>query len=152
MLDLAGHRVGLYRVEGTFHALADRCPHRGAPLCAGRVATPIEAGPARPRRSAAPHSILRCPWHKWEFEIATGRSLVDDKLRVRRYAVRVDGDEVVVSLDHRHDAATATSSSSAAASPGLRRRGRFATATSSCSKRATGSADASARSAAATTG
>ena len=99
MLDVAGHRIGLYRIDDSFHALADRCPHRGAPLCAGRVATPIEAGP-NGLTLGRPHSILRCPWHKWEFEIATGRSLVDDKLRVRRYAVHVDGDEVVVTLDH----------------------------------------------------
>jgi nitrite reductase/ring-hydroxylating ferredoxin subunit len=47
----------------------------------------------------AANSIVRCPWHKWEFEIATGRSLVDPRLRVRRYAVRVDGDDLVVTLD-----------------------------------------------------
>ena len=47
----------------------------------------------------ARQSIVRCPWHKWEFEIATGRSLVDDRLRVRQYAVRVDGEQVVVTLD-----------------------------------------------------
>jgi 3-phenylpropionate/trans-cinnamate dioxygenase ferredoxin subunit len=41
---------------------------------------------------------VRCPWHKWEFDIATGRSLVDARLRVRRYAVRIDGGEVVVTL------------------------------------------------------
>ena len=99
MLDLAGHRVGLFRVGGSLHALADRCPHRGAPLCSGRIATPIEAGADGVTLGRA-HSILRCPWHKWEFDIATGRSLVDDKLRARRYAVRLDGDEVVVSLDH----------------------------------------------------
>lgn len=99
MLDVGGHRVGLFRVEGTLHALADRCPHRGAPLCAGKVATPIEAGPSGLQLGRA-HSIVRCPWHKWEFDIATGRALVDDKLRVRRYAVRLDGDDVVVSLDH----------------------------------------------------
>ena len=99
MLDLAGHRVGLYRVNGAYHALADRCPHRGAPLCGGRIATPIEAGPGG-LTLGAPHSIVRCPWHKWEFEIATGKSLVDDKLRVRCYAVRLEGDEVVVTLDH----------------------------------------------------
>jgi nitrite reductase/ring-hydroxylating ferredoxin subunit len=98
MLDLGGHRVGLYRVEGTLHALADRCPHRGAPLCAGRIATPVAAG-ADGLELGRPHSIVRCPWHKWEFDITTGRSLVDAKLRVRRYAVRIDGDEVVVTLD-----------------------------------------------------
>ncbi len=99
ILDLAGHRVGLFRVEGTLHALADRCPHRGAPLCAGKVATPIEAGPTG-LELGRPHSIVRCPWHKWEFEIATGRALADAKLRVRRYAVHLDGDEVVVTMDH----------------------------------------------------
>ena len=76
MLDLGEHRVGLYRVEGTLHALADRCPHRGAPLCAGRIATPVEAG-ADGLELGRPHSIVRCPWHKWEFDITTGRSLVD---------------------------------------------------------------------------
>ena len=99
MLDLGGHRVGLYRVEGTLYALANRCPHRGAPLCAGRIATPIETGTTGLRLGPA-HSIVRCPWHKWEFEIATGRALADAKLRVRRYAGRLDGDEVVVTVDH----------------------------------------------------
>jgi nitrite reductase/ring-hydroxylating ferredoxin subunit len=97
MLDLGGHRVGLYRVGGTLHALADRCPHRGAPLCAGRIATPVAAG-AGGLELGRPQSIVRCPWHKWEFDIATGRSLVDARLRVRRYAVRIDGGEVVVTL------------------------------------------------------
>jgi nitrite reductase/ring-hydroxylating ferredoxin subunit len=40
------------------------------------------------------------PWHKWDFDIATGRCPVDARLRVRRYAVRVEGDEVVVTLRH----------------------------------------------------
>ncbi len=98
MLDVGGQRVGLYRVEDSLYALADRCPHRGAPLCAGKVATPIEA-----RDDAlvlgVPHSVVRCPWHKWEFEIATGRCLVDERLRVRRYSVEVEGQEIVVTLD-----------------------------------------------------
>jgi len=98
LLDVGTQRVGLYRVEGTLYALANRCPHRGAPLCAGKVATPIVAG-ADGLELGREHSIVRCPWHKWEFEIATGRSLVDDRLRVRRYAVRVEDDAVVVSLD-----------------------------------------------------
>ena len=98
MLEVGGHRVGLYRVDDTLYALADRCPHRGAPLCSGRIATPVEARDGV-LTVGKPLSIVRCPWHKWEYEIATGRCLVDDRLRVRRYGVRVDGDQVVVSLD-----------------------------------------------------
>ena len=44
-------------------------------------------------------ALVRCPWHKWDFDIATGRCEVDARLRVRRYAVRVEGEELVVSLD-----------------------------------------------------
>lgn len=100
MLEIGGHRVGLFCVRGKLHALADRCPHRGAPVCAGRIATPVEVHDGE-LVLGSPASILRCPWHKWEFEIATGRCLVDDKLRVRTYGVRVEAGEIVVSLD-RH--------------------------------------------------
>jgi nitrite reductase (NADH) small subunit len=98
MLEIGRHRVGLFRVAGAFHALADRCPHRGAPLCAGRIATPIEARDGG-LALGAPGSVLRCPWHKWEFEIATGRCLVDERVHVRAYDVRLEDDEVVVALD-----------------------------------------------------
>ena len=99
MVAINGHRIGLYRVAGAFHALADRCPHRGAPLCAGMIATPVEVD-GQTVAVGPPRSIVRCPWHKWEFEIASGRCLVDSTLRVRRYAVHVDDEHVVVTLDH----------------------------------------------------
>jgi nitrite reductase (NADH) small subunit len=99
MLEVGGHRIGLYRVAGDLHALADRCPHRGASLCAGRIGTPVEAD-GELLRVGPPRSIVRCPWHKWEFDIASGRCLVDSRLRVRRYRVRLEDDDVVVTLDH----------------------------------------------------
>jgi len=98
MLDVGGHRVGLYRLDDALYALADRCPHRGGPLCAGRVATPVEVRDGT-LTIGTPRSIVRCPWHKWEFEISTGRCLVDERLRVRTYPVRLEDGEVVVSLD-----------------------------------------------------
>ena len=92
---------GVRRVGDSVYALADRCPHRGAPLCAGAVATPIgvESGELTVGK---PDSVVRCPWHKWEFEIATGRCTVDERLRVRQHAVSIEGDVVVVSLDSPH--------------------------------------------------
>ena len=43
--------------------------------------------------------IIRCPWHLWEFEIATGRCLVDSRARVKTYPVHVEEDRVVVYAD-----------------------------------------------------
>jgi Ferredoxin subunits of nitrite reductase and ring-hydroxylating dioxygenases len=99
ILEVGRHRIGVFRIEDEYYALADRCPHRGAPLCsAGEVATPIEAT-GETLTIGAPLSVVRCPWHKWDFEIATGQCTVDPRLRVRRYTVHAEGDDLVVSLD-----------------------------------------------------
>ena len=42
--------------------------------------------------------IIRCPWHLWEFEIATGRCLVDPR-RVKTYPVAIEDGQVVVYAD-----------------------------------------------------
>jgi nitrite reductase (NADH) small subunit len=100
MLDLGGHRVGLYRVGDALHALADRCPHRGARLCSnGRTVRGVYLSDGSPTRGAEPAHV-RCPWHKWDFDIATGRCLVHPDMRVRRYRVTVEDDDVVVRLEH----------------------------------------------------
>jgi nitrite reductase/ring-hydroxylating ferredoxin subunit len=99
-VESGGRRIGLVWVDGVLHGLADACPHRGAPLCsAGVLVHRVESDGERVVRHE-PADRLRCPWHKWDFDIATGRCAVDAKLRVRRYAVHVDGDEVVVTLRH----------------------------------------------------
>jgi 3-phenylpropionate/trans-cinnamate dioxygenase ferredoxin subunit len=100
MVDVGGHRVGLVRVGDEVHALADRCPHRGAPLCSGgRTVHGIEMADGVPARGAE-RALVRCPWHKWDFDIASGRCLVHPTLRIRRYRVTVDREEVVVELSH----------------------------------------------------
>ena len=98
MVEIEGRRIGLYRVGADYFALADRCPHRGAPLCAGAVGTAVDIRDGEVALGT-PNGTVRCPWHKWEFDIASGRALLDERLRVRRYAVRVQEDEIVVSLD-----------------------------------------------------
>jgi nitrite reductase (NADH) small subunit len=98
IVEVGARRVALFCVDGRFHALADRCPHRGAPLCSrGQVVRGIEVRDGE-LTTGPPNALVRCPWHKWDFEIATGRCAVHPRLRVRRYTVRTDGDELVVSL------------------------------------------------------
>lgn len=100
VVEIRHHRVGVMRVGDEFHALADRCPHRGAPLCsAGEVVTDIQRAADGSLTLGEPGAMIRCPWHKWDFEIATGRCPADTKMRVRRYAVRHEDGGVIVSLD-----------------------------------------------------
>ena len=70
-----------------------------APLCSsGEVVHAVE-GFGDAGRVGREHALVRCPWHKWDFDIASGRCEVDARLRVRRYPVEVEGDELVVRLD-----------------------------------------------------
>jgi hypothetical protein len=42
--------------------------------------------------------ILRCAWHGWEFEIETGRSLVDPRMRAKTFPITVEDGDVVVHI------------------------------------------------------
>jgi len=100
MVEVGGHRVGLIRVGDELHAVADRCPHRGAPLCSGgRTVHGIRIDDGVPVRGTE-RALLRCPWHKWDFDIASGRCVVHPTLRIRRYRVTVGEAEAVVELAH----------------------------------------------------
>jgi len=96
--------IGVFNVDGKFYAIRNICPHRRGPLCTGELSGRFAAD-APPSIQGATLSvdnlgeILRCPWHQWTFDIATGQCLVDETLRVATYPVKVDGDDVVVEYD-----------------------------------------------------
>jgi nitrite reductase/ring-hydroxylating ferredoxin subunit len=100
VVTIGHHRVGIMQVDGQIHALADRCPHRGAPLCtSGEIVTAIERRADGTLDLGPPGALIRCPWHRWDFDISTGTCPADPQMRVRTYPVRVEGQDVVVSLD-----------------------------------------------------
>jgi nitrite reductase (NADH) small subunit len=99
LIELGGRTIGVFRLDGDYFALADRCPHRGAPLCSSDEVVNAVEGVGDAARVTREGALVRCPWHKWDFDIASGRCAVDARLRVRRYPVRVEGEQLVVSLD-----------------------------------------------------
>ena len=96
--------VGVFNVKGSFFALRNLCPHKLGPLCTGAVTgrmvaeLPPSAGD-EVVALAQDGEIIRCPWHLWEFEIATGRCLVDRRVRVKTYLVTIEDGQLVVEYD-----------------------------------------------------
>ena len=81
----------MFNVNGGLYALRNVCPHKLAPLCVG----PISGIPRGDRPGMVemerPGEVVRCPWHGWEFEIATGRSVFNPhRVRVKTYPVSVE--------------------------------------------------------------
>ncbi len=82
---------------GTLHALFNRCPHRQAELTCGPVRNGRRPAAVGELRYAHDARVLLCPWHRYEFDIATGRCPADpDRLRIATYEVRREGDEIAV--------------------------------------------------------
>jgi nitrite reductase/ring-hydroxylating ferredoxin subunit len=90
--------VGVYNVNGSLHAIANYCRHEGAPLCEGFVGGTNQYAPETPGqlRRVREGQIVRCPWHQWEFDITTGQSVADPRMRVRTYEVDVSDGKVYV--------------------------------------------------------
>jgi nitrite reductase (NADH) small subunit len=82
--------VVVHSKDGNFYALRDRCSHQGAPLSGGRVEALMTSGDDMAYRLDNECEVIRCPWHWYEFDVRTGRSVADpQKHRVRAYPVTV---------------------------------------------------------------
>jgi 3-phenylpropionate/trans-cinnamate dioxygenase ferredoxin subunit len=100
LVELEGRAIGVFNVNGAFYALRSSCPHQQAPLCQGQIIGLLTASDQQTLQLTRPGEIIRCPWHGWEFDITTGRSVFNPhRVRVRAYAVTVEADEEEPSLE-----------------------------------------------------
>lgn len=99
---VADEEIGIYRIDGVIRAIRNYCPHRGAPICKGLVSGTMLPSDPGEFVYGLDGQVLACPWHKWQFDLVTGRSLFDvDRRRLIQYEVEVDGDELYVCVPER---------------------------------------------------
>lgn len=99
IVDVNGKSVGVFRIDDEFYALRNRCPHQFGPLCLGTLAPrAISGAPGEVTMDSGP-PLLACPWHGWEYDIATGQSFMRPgrgNMSARSYDVTVlPGSELV---------------------------------------------------------
>ncbi|HKE96786.1 MAG TPA: Rieske 2Fe-2S domain-containing protein [Povalibacter sp.] len=82
LLQVGGHSIALFNVDGTYYAIDDRCPHAGASLFTG-----ILTG-----------RVVQCRAHGLRFDLATGCMPSAPGFGVRAYAIETEGDQVFIAL------------------------------------------------------
>ncbi len=83
-VEVAGHRVAVFHIDGDFYAIGDRCSHAEASLAEGELFD----------------FDIECPKHGSEFDVRTGLPGSLPATRpVPSYEVSVVEDEVMVLLD-----------------------------------------------------
>jgi nitrite reductase/ring-hydroxylating ferredoxin subunit len=88
----AGRRsIGVFRVGERFYAINNHCPHQGGPLCLGTTKPWVTSAAPGEYVLAGQEALLACPWHGWEYDLATGQSFLGPgSPGVRTYAVSVE--------------------------------------------------------------
>jgi nitrite reductase (NADH) small subunit len=81
-VEVADKPIAVFNCDGTFYAIDDTCPHQGGPLGEGEVEG----------------TIVTCPWHEWRYDVRTGVNTEDPGCKVSAYAVKVEGEDVLVSV------------------------------------------------------
>ena len=79
--------IGVFNVEGEFHAINDLCPHAGASLSAGHL----------------DGCVVACPWHAWRFSVVDGTWMDNTRLKVDSYDVKIEGEDLYVATSPRPD-------------------------------------------------
>lgn len=74
--------IALFHLEDGFHALDGICPHAGGPLASGVVRG----------------NVVTCPWHGWQFDVASGQHCLNSRIQQSSFPVTVTGEDVFVEL------------------------------------------------------
>ena len=80
----ANAMVALANVDGHLYAIDGLCPHQGGPLGTGALCG----------------KVLTCPWHGWQFDVATGQHRYSANVRQQSYDVKVENGRVFVRKDN----------------------------------------------------
>jgi len=98
---VAGREVGVFNLDGTLYALKNVCAHQGARVCLGKIVGTALPSDVYEYRYGLEGRILRCPWHEWEYDIATGQAVFDPNVKSVSYPVEVADGEVSVTIPER---------------------------------------------------
>lgn len=84
VVDVNGETVAIFNLDGTYYALQDVCTHDGGPLADGELIG----------------NEIECPRHGARFDVRTGAvTRMPACEPVETYPVKVEGDQIFVSLD-----------------------------------------------------
>ena len=85
---IMGRRVAIFReADGSFFASEVSCKHQNADLLTGRIEG----------------DVVTCPRHFWKYNLRTGECLTHNSAKLRRHALKVEGEDIFVSLSPESD-------------------------------------------------
>ncbi len=77
---LDGKTIAVANVDGKLYAIHNTCLHRGGPLGQGELED----------------KVVTCPWHGWQYDVTSGKVVVNPEVGVATFTVELRGDDIFV--------------------------------------------------------
>ncbi|MCY2982422.1 MAG: Rieske (2Fe-2S) protein [Planctomycetota bacterium] len=77
-----GEVIAVYRHANVLYAIDGVCMHQGGPLARGRLAD----------------GTITCPWHGWQYELATGNHAATCKPMLKTYKIQESDGAIEIDL------------------------------------------------------
>lgn len=94
IVTVGNREVGVFNVDGEYRAILNTCLHQNGPLCEGKVLPKIEGRfiepGKRPVEEFGDSTVVKCPWHGWEYDLETGQLEGDENRRLPVFDVVVE--------------------------------------------------------------
>ena len=95
------NEIGIFRHEGQFYAYSNFCLHQGGPACEGLTIAKVEERLLPDKTSQGLYFSENemhfvCPWHGYEYDIATGECAADRRLKLKSFPVVRRGEDIYV--------------------------------------------------------
>lgn len=74
-VEVNGRTIGVVRSGEVVFAFANRCPHHGAPMCAGAISGTMLPSDPDEFDFGLDGLVVKCPWHAYEFSLRTGEAM-----------------------------------------------------------------------------
>ena len=82
-VEVAGQKIAVFNVDGTYYAVGDTCTHRGGPLSEGEVQG----------------TTVTCPWHRAQYDLQTGKVMSPPAPQgVHSYKVVVEDEDIKIEI------------------------------------------------------
>jgi nitrite reductase/ring-hydroxylating ferredoxin subunit len=81
-VDAGGKKIAIFNAGGKLYAIDNTCLHRGGPLAEGDL----------------DGTVVTCPWHGWEYDVTTGRSLNEPSKKVSCFELQEQGDDILIEV------------------------------------------------------
>jgi nitrite reductase/ring-hydroxylating ferredoxin subunit len=106
LVDLDGVEVAVLLAGDRVVAYENRCLHQGGPVCEGMIIGRVVPQLDEDKRVlgetfSTSELHIACPWHGWEFDLATGECATDRRRRLRKFEVAERDGSVFLVLGDR---------------------------------------------------